>query len=176
MEADLNRTRAELNAVRAHSRLSESLSNQYGKIVDRRHEMTGGNNNNNNNMMMMTNNPNNNNNSNNIQFNHSNINNNNVPPPESPIFSEDMGPPSPLKFEMQLKPRETVLTQRREMKMAGEFNDSINNRRVGWGEVATDLNKITMIHRYNKNNRECGKCKEIWWYKKTIVYALLLVK
>ena len=161
LEADLNRTRAELNAVRAHSRLSESLSNQYGKIVDRRQEMTGGNNNNNNNMMMMTNNPNNNNNSNNIQFNHSNINNNNLPPPESPIFSEDMGPPSPLKFEMQPSPERQQVTQRREVKMeTGEFNDSINNRRVGWGEVATDLNKNnndTSVQQERLRNAESAK-------------------
>ena len=73
----MNRTRAELNAVRAHSRLSESLSNQYGKIIDRRSDTNAMN---------------------------ANNNSDNLPPPESPIFSEDMGPPSPLKFEMKPSP------------------------------------------------------------------------
>ena len=72
LEADLNRTRAELNAVRAHSRLSESLSNQYGKIIDRRSDT----------------------NAMNAHHNSDNL------PPLNLQFSEDMGPPSPLKFEM----------------------------------------------------------------------------
>eukprot|EP00943_MAST-04B_sp_MAST-4B-sp1_P005424 g5424.t1 len=114
LEADLNRTRAELNAVRAHSRLSESLNNQYGKFVDRRNEIIA-----------------------------DNDANSNLPPPESPIFSEDMGPPSPLKFEMRPSPerqQQHGVRQDEGKMQQNEFNDTLNNRRVGWGDVETSLN------------------------------------
>ena len=135
LEADLNRTRAELNAVRAHSRLSESLSNQYGKIIDRRSDTNA------------------------MNAHH---NSDNLPPPESPIFSEDMGPPSPLKFEMKPSPERQNSQSNPSQMQQQNFGNAGELRREGWPDAelsyqarkGNDLNPPSQQQQPAESHRE----------------------